>query len=164
MIQRLPKSMMPGFFVVCAEVLNYLCGFKFGMKYCFALGQIFQMLFSLYLNVAELGFKVPLYSWPHQCHLGQNPDMWPQYYLGVTSFSVPKEIQSLKWRRKWKGLQALVYNWESLLLLKNVLAEALLFIFPYKWIYSHCLLLRGIFLTAIERSLGYMCVIIIFYF
>lgn len=163
-MQRLPKNMIPGFFVVCVEVLSSLDGFKFGLKNYFALRQVFQILFSLYLHVTELGFNVPFYSRPHQCHLGQNPDMWPQYYLSVTSFSVPKEIQNLKWRRRWKGLQVLVCSWESLLLLKNVLAEALLFIFPYKWIYSHCLPLRGIFLTAIERSLGYMCVIIIFYF
>lgn len=137
---------------------------KFGLKYYFAIGQIFENVFSLCLHAAELGCNVPSYSWCHQCRLGQNPGVWPPCYRAVTSFSVAKEIQNLKWRRRWKGLQALVYNWESLLSFKNVLAEALLFIFPYKWIYSHCLLLRGIFLTAMERSLGHMCVIIIFYF
>lgn len=131
-MRRLPKSMISGFFVVRVEVLNSLDGFKFGLKYYLALGQIFEILFSLYLHVTEQGFNVPFYSRPHQCHLGQSPDVWPQYHLAGTSFSVAKEMQNLKWRRRWKGLQALVYNWESLLLLKNVLAEALLFIFPYK--------------------------------
>lgn len=164
MMRGLSKSVVPSFFVVCVEVLNSLDCFKFGLKYYFALGETFQILFSLYLHATEQGFNDPFYSWPHECHLDQNPDMWPQYCLGVASFSAAKEIQNMKWRRRWKGLQTVVYNWESLLLLKNVLAEALLFIFPCKWIYSHCLLLRGIFLTAIERSLGCMCVIIIFYF
>lgn len=99
-MQRLPKSMIPDFFVVRVEVLNSLDGFKFGLKFYFALGQIFDILFSLDFHVAELGFNVPFNSQPHQYHLGQNPDMWPQYYLGVTSFSVAKEIQNLKWRRK----------------------------------------------------------------
>lgn len=58
-MRGLSKSMVPTFFVVPVEVLNSLDGFKFVLKYYFALGEIFQILFSLYLHATELGFNVP---------------------------------------------------------------------------------------------------------
>lgn len=153
--------MLPGFFVICVKVLSLLSCIKFGLKYYFAIGQILENVFSLYLRAR---MQCPVSQLPSSMSLRSEPRRVSPCHLAVTSFSAAEEIQKLKWRRMWKGLQALVYNQESLLLFKNVLAEALLFIFPYKWIYSHCLLLRGIFLAAMERSLGYMCVIMIFYF